>query len=136
MEKEIIESIDLDAVFIAGSRGYSNDGVIIKTNKQEIKIGIDNDQQCCESWGYLTSEDNVDDFIGAEVVKITLDDELLNESVLSDLDKYTIENASMMFVTVHTSKGPFQVVAYNEHNGYYGHTGVLISNQLEEEERL
>ena len=42
----------------------------------------------------------------------------------------------VMFVNITTSKGVLQFVAYNEHNGYYGHSACVISKQLNHEECL
>lgn len=39
-------------------------GYIIETNKQVIKFGISDHQSCCESWGYFSSEDDFDEFVG------------------------------------------------------------------------
>jgi hypothetical protein len=33
-----------------------------------------------------------------------------------------------MFINFITDVGVFQIVAYNEHNGYYGHESVLVCN--------
>ena len=41
-----------------------------------------------------------------------------------------------MFVNVETDKGLLQFVAYNEHNGYYGHEACVISKHLNESEYL
>lgn len=40
------------------------------------------------------------------------------------------KEANTVFVNVLTSKGLFQVTAYNDHNGYYSHH-VLVSNHEE-----
>lgn len=37
------------------------DGFVITTDQQEIKLGIDNGQCCCENWGYFMSEDDLSD---------------------------------------------------------------------------
>lgn len=43
----------------AGDQGWSKqDGFLITTTEQEIWLGIDNGYSCCESWGYLISEDD------------------------------------------------------------------------------
>ncbi|MEL3959481.1 hypothetical protein NST17_20225 [Caldifermentibacillus hisashii] len=41
-----------------------------------------------------------------------------------------------MFVDIITSNGTLQFVAYNEHNGYYGHEAKVISTQIEHSEFL
>lgn len=112
-------------------------GFIIKTDRQEIKIGISNCQSCCESWGYFISEDEIQDYIGAELIDIVLADTELKSSVFNkEMEDIYMEECSIMFVNFNTNKGMFQFTAYNSHNGYYGHTAVIISNQLNEEEDL
>lgn len=53
---EIIEKIEEVEDIPDQFKEYSwckGDGYKITTNKQEIYILIDNDQSCCESWGYF-----------------------------------------------------------------------------------
>jgi hypothetical protein len=101
------------------------DGFIVVTDKQSIKLGISNEQSCCESWGYFMSEDNTQDFIGAELYDINITD-----SALATVKVPDIYEGDVMFVTLKTSNGDLQFVAYNEHNGYYGHDAVVVSNQI------
>ena len=128
--KELIESIQ-EGSFSLGK--YDNyDGFIIKTNLQEIKVGIENGQSCCEQWGYLTSEDSddLDSFIGGELLSITSTDSTLMSTTLDKLSTEGIDIDSAVFITFETTKGTFQITAYNEHNGYYGHDVKVLSNQL------
>lgn len=108
------------------------DGFEITTNKQIIQFGIDNCQRCCESWGYFSSEDNLNEFIGAKLLDIQLTDTALNTKKLEGLPS----KDNIMFVTFKTNKGLFQLTAYNGHNGYYGHDAVIISQQLTEQNNL
>ena len=108
-------------------RDHEYEGYVIKTTEQEIKVGIDNYSSCCEQWGYLTSEDSLDDFIGAELLTVNLVDKALNVKVL---DATSSDDIDIMFVNFETSKGTFQLVVYNIHNGYYGHEAVVISKKL------
>lgn len=108
------------------------EGFIIKTDKQEIKIGIDNESSCCESWGHLISEDIPNDFIGSELLEIKIVDTALNTRT-NIKDVY---DGGIMFVNFETTKGTFQIVAYNSHNGYYSHDAVVISRQLNHSELL
>lgn len=128
--KELIESIQ-EGSFSLGK--YDNyDGFIIKTNLQEIKVGIENGQSCCEQWGYLTSEDSddLDSFIGGELLSITSTDSTLMSTTIDKLSTEGIDIDSAVFITFETTKGTFQITAYNEHNGYYGHDVKVLSNQL------
>lgn len=119
-----IKSIE-EATFSTGEySGY--DGIVVTLeNDQQIKVGISNGQSCCENFGYVTSHDKFDDFIDAEYIDSRITDEALNTVEVPE-----IYNGGMTFFTIETSKGPFQLVAYNEHNGYYSHRAVLIVNDV------
>jgi hypothetical protein len=134
---EVIEKIEECTFNPTPERKYNTfDGYRITTDKQTILVGIGNRQDCCEHWGYVTSEDNLDDFVGAQLGNVRVTDTALNtaiESAIGNLDKY---EGSCMFVTFETSEGDFQFVAYNEHNGYYGHEAVVISTQVTDSEWL
>ena len=110
------------------------DGFIITTTEQEIKLGIDNGQSCCENWGYFMSEDDFSDFIGALLVDVKITDTLLRPN--DEFDVNNMYEGDVMFVNVETSNGLLQFVAYNEHNGYYGHEACVISKQVNESEYL
>jgi hypothetical protein len=111
-----------------GKAGYA-----IITEKQTIKLLIDNHQSCCENWGYFMSEDNLNDFVGTNLIDITLTDTCLNTKKYNEMDLY---EPNLMFVNISTDKGMLQFVAYNEHNGYYGHDAYVISEQLNHETYL
>jgi hypothetical protein len=106
-------------------------GFEITTDKQVIKLLIDNYQSCCENWGYFMSEDILEFYIGAEIIDISLTDTALNTEKLTD-----VYEGGIMFVNILTTKGMLQFVAYNEHNGYYGHEARVISEQLNHKEYL
>lgn len=122
-----------------GERWDSASGYVITTNKQVIKLLIDDVQQCCENFGYFMSEDDFSDFIGAELLDIKVTETELKEGLLEkhdlDINDRWFEGG-VMFVDLVTSKGTLQFVAYNEHNGYYGHEAKVISEQLKHEEYL
>jgi hypothetical protein len=112
------------------------DGYIIETTNQTIKLGIDNCQQCCEEWGYFLTEDDPEDFIGAKLLDIKITDTLLREAkhlkVSGELPD-ELHTGNAMFVDLITDRGVLQFVAYNEHNGFYGHDACVISKQLKYE---
>lgn len=98
------------------------DGLVVSLdNGTDVKVGISDGQSCCENWGYITSEDNYEDFIGAELISVAGVD-----SKLAHVELQEIHEGDMMFVNFNTSEGVLQFVAYNEHNGYYAHEAVLI----------
>lgn len=114
-------------------------GFKIVTNEQEILLLIDDESSCCERWGYFWSDDEVKNFIGAEIQKIEIVDTALDKKILVknnlDIDDEWFDGG-VMFVNFETSKGLLQFTAYNEHNGYYGHEAKVISKQLKHKETL
>jgi len=116
-----------------GSWHSNYEGFVITTDKQELKFGISSGQSCCENFGYFMSEDNVNEFIGASLIKVEITDTLLKAGEFDVTDMY---EGGVMFVNIYTGKGLLQFVAYNEHNGYYGHEAVVISEQLNHSEGL
>lgn len=113
-------------------------GFEVVTDKQSIKLYIDNDLLCCEEWGYFWCNDNPQDFIGAELRRVSLTDADLNEVQMkaNELDLNDEFEGGVMFVNLETDRGTLQFVAYNEHNGYYGHEARVQCTQLTHTERL
>lgn len=109
------------------------DGFLIKTDKQTVKLGIDNGQSCCENFGYFMTDDNFKEFEGSELKNISITDTLLNTKKVTE---NSIQEGEAMFVNIETSIGLLQFVAYNQHNGYYGHTAIVESTQFSTEEVL
>jgi len=107
------------------------DGFTVVTDKQEIFLGIDNGQCCCEDWGYFMSQDDFSDFIDADFLGVKVVDTHLSTKKLPDFDC-----GGVMFVNVETSKGLLQFTAYNSHNGYYGHEAIVRSNSFNHSEGL
>jgi hypothetical protein len=122
---------------IAALRGYSGyDGYAVETDKQTIFVLIDNFQSCCESFGYLASEDDLSYFVGAELREIAVVDEALNVRRVDEHLPYGLDEGGITFVNFVTDRGVFQLAAYNAHNGYYGHEVHIISEQLIEVHRV
>ena len=112
--------------------GY--DGYQIITDRQTIQIGISDSQSCCEKFGCIITNDEIKEFIGAELLGISITDTALNNKKIEEIEY--LDCGGAMFVNLETSEGLLQFVAYNSHNGYYGHEAVLISKQLNHDERL
>ena len=121
------------------------DGFKVETNEQNIFLMIDNDQCCCENWGYFMTECDLEKFIGSELIDIKIADTLnkdvilngkVDDSIIGEDGDIDIYEGDTMFVDIITSEGILQFVAYNEHNGYYGHDAKVISTQLMCEETL
>ena len=111
----------------------SFEGFQIVTDKQTIKLGISDGQSCCERSGYFMRNDDIKEFEGANLIDIAIADTALNVKKLESEDLY---EPNLMFVNLNTSEGLLQFVAYNCHNGYYGHEAVVLSEQLKHEETL
>jgi hypothetical protein len=110
--------------------GYSDmEGYKVETEDHVFYVLIDNGQSCCESWGYLSSEDNFTPFIGTELIEIKLTDVALNQSVVEKSGYYE-DSGGIQFVDFVTERGVFQLAVYNAHNGYYGH-GILVAKDNE-----
>lgn len=110
--------------------GY--DGFIIETDKQVIRLGIDNGQSCCEDWGYIASEDNFEDFVNSNLISINEVSTALEVNKIKLGTEYVCEG-SAVFINVETTKGTLQFVLYNEHNGYYSHHYRIDSTQFDED---
>jgi hypothetical protein len=98
------------------------DGYKITTDKRELNVAVDNRQCCCESWGYMASEDDLEKFIGSTLLRIESVDSALNPKT----DPGEICNGTAYFVNFYTSKGMFQLAVYDSHNGYYGHSFYMV----------
>ena len=109
--------------------GSSMDGYKITTENHIIHVLIDNGQSCCESWGYFSSEDDMQPFIGSELLEIKLTDTALNQEAFKKSDYYN-DAGGIQFVDFITDKGTFQLAVYNAHNGYYGH-GIIVAKDEE-----
>lgn len=129
---EIIQSIeqveDYIIKFIDEYQDYNQvkcDGYIITTNKSEIFVGIQNTQFCCENFGYITSNDNLNDYVGEKLVRISVTD---SQRKSYNINKDQYYDGNTMFVNFTTKKGSFQLVVYNAHNGNYSHRAFVMNN--------
>ncbi len=108
----------------------SYEGFKVATDKQEIFLLVSDGASCCEQWGQIVSEDDLTDFIGAELLNLTTTDIALNTKMAEKQGSNYLDCGDIMFMNLETNKGTLQFAVYNAHNGYYGHTGRIISNQL------
>lgn len=100
----------------------SMEGYLVETKKYTVKLLIDTTQNCCESSGYLSSSDDLDYFIGAELLDVKeVDSADLIKSPYID-DSHEGEGGGTIFINLNTSKGELQFAVYNYHNGFYSHT--------------
>lgn len=111
-----------------GKDEYSSfEGYVIHTQQAKYRVGIGNYQSCCENWGILTTFEDPQEFIGANLLQVDIVDEALNKKTIVE-DMY---EGGVVFVNFETDKGTFQIAAYNSHNGYYGHT-VLVQKIVDD----
>lgn len=127
--------------------GGAEAGFTVVTDAQTITLAIDDESSCCESWGYFLTEDDPTKFIGAELRGVSITD--TNRSNRQFIGGWSDEGAKgdprpvesldegdVMFVDIETDRGVLQFVAYNSHNGYYGHEARVSSRQLTHAETL
>ena len=118
----------------------SEAGYEVGTSQRLITCMIDADQDCCESWGYFMSLDDLESFIGSTLLSIEKVDSLLNVTEIPEVirdyrdpSKIDMDEGDVMFVNFNTDRGTFQFVAYNAHNGYYSHEARITSRAMTDE---
>ena len=119
----------------------SESGFKITTDEQVITLAISDNASCCEHWGYFLTEDDPAEFVGAELRGVTLTDtnrssRTFGEGWRDDDNHVSLDAGDVMFVDIETDRGVLQFVAYNAHNGYYGHEARIESRQLKHEAYL
>lgn len=109
--------------------GYGEyDGYKIETDKNIHYVLINNGQSCCESWGYITSNDNFEEYTGKVLKEIVLTDVALNNKKVEEL---YLDEGDIQFVNFKFEDGDLlQLAVYNSHNGYYGHS-IIVGNEKE-----
>jgi hypothetical protein len=112
------------------NESYANfDGYEIETETDIIRLLISNYQACCETWGQITSADDLKEFIGAEILRletVSSGDWTKSEIIKNKIDEY-YDEVEAAFINIETDRGLLQLAVYNHHNGYYGHD-ILIES--------
>lgn len=115
--------------FYAVSLGEPIEHVVLDKDEDMLTIRLgsgslkvwDDGQNCCES-RYMTTDDELDTFIGAKLVSL--------EAVEGPDIPYEGESYGdcheQMFVKLETTAGTITLVTHNEHNGYYGGFDVRV----------
>jgi len=83
----------------------------------------DEGQSCCED-RYMTTDDDLDYFLGAKFVDAEVKDVREEEA---DYGYHDVQ-----FLEVQTDRGVFTMANHNEHNGYYG--GFSIEASVDEDD--
>jgi hypothetical protein len=90
------------------------------SDDSKLKIS-DEGQSCCES-RYMTTDDNLADYIGAKLLSAAVKDGPTETGEYGD-------DHEIAFLEVATDRGSFTVATHNEHNGYYGGFAIVASNR-------
>lgn len=126
-----IKSVEeVENVNTKGKNGGEYNGVkVTTTDDREYLILIDNDQQCCENWGYIYLNDDPEEFVGKQIIDIhiTNNADEIHKSQLEVKTDVSVECADVMFVDfVMEDATVLQLAVYNEHNGFYGHDILFV----------
>jgi hypothetical protein len=99
---------------------FSDEKLVLKfTDGTGIKI-FDDGQSCCES-RYMTTDDDIQSFVGAKFLNAELRDA---PNIPDDYGDHEVQ-----FLLINTDKGTFTMESHNEHNGYYGGFGIVIREE-------
>lgn len=119
------------------------DGFVITfDNDTTLSLVVSSYQSCCENYGAVTTEENLQDYVGAEYIQHDIVDQELavNSNIIADSNIYDIPSldaGDIIFLNVQTDKGTLQFSVYNSHNGYYGHSAyVFYQDNMELEKTL
>jgi hypothetical protein len=111
---------------------YSNfDGFVITfDNDTTLALIVSSGQSCCEQYGAVTTEENLQDYIGAEYIQHDIVDQELavRSNIIADSNIFDIpglDEGDIIFLNVQTDRGTLQFSVYNSHNGYYGHSAYV-----------
>lgn len=148
--ERIVAIREYDAPHNYEKQRYSAEaGFQIETTEQVITLAIDDESSCCEHWGYFLTEDDTEKFVGAELRGVRITDTNRstrqffrgwgNEPIGGSTGEYdwnddkqvSVDGGDVLFVDIETDRGVLQFVAYNAHNGYYGHEARVESKQLD-----
>lgn len=81
-------------------------------------IAIYDDGQSCSEYRHMSTDDNLADYVGAQLLGAEIKDAPTEEDEYGDHE--------VQFLEVMTSKGVFTMVNHNEHNGYYGGFWIVV----------
>lgn len=99
-------------------------GYHIVTDEGILSIEISNQDCCCEDWGFVASEDTLEEFYESTITDVSV-----TTTALETIEIPSLYDGDVMFLTLNTSKGSLQFAVYNSHNGYYGHSASIVWNE-------
>jgi len=94
-----------------GREGWPEDNLTLRFDDGSGIRLYDDGQSCCEH-RYMTTDDDLQAFVGAKFV------EAATQSAANQPDEWGEHEVAFLVVT--TSLGAFTIETHNEHNGYYG----------------
>lgn len=99
-------------------------GYRITTTRQQIKVFVSTYTSCCENAGTALLKPEGLDLLGARVLSVAWGRHVKNGLVAESLDTLPehFDDVQRAVVDVMTDRGLVQLVAFNEHNGYYPHS--------------
>lgn len=109
---------DETIMVIVGSAGKTISGLSLDGDELNFKfsdgsgIRVFDDEQCCCEERYMTTDDNLSDYVGAMLVGMEIKEAPCIEE---EFDCHDVQ-----FLEVQTDRGSFTMSSHNEHNGYYG----------------
>ena len=145
-----ITSVKEDHVDIDKSRFG---GYVIETTEKPIKVLVDEfGSLCCEDYDvFLAFEDKIHGrmpwmgnvqaveldtlgLVGAKISSVSYVSDALNETVENSIGTSTYVSSAL--VNIETDRGIVQLVAWNEHNGYYPHTVHVEWDDFKDEQEI
>jgi hypothetical protein len=96
------------------------DGIRIELDDESLlEFKIDNDQRCCETFGYYVNDKfYLSKYIESTINKINVEIDPSHE----DNDNYGDDsNPINLTITIYTDNEYFKIILYNQHNGFYKH---------------
>ncbi len=100
------------------------DGFEIKTSQQTVKLLVENVQSCCEDFNTIISPKvSFYSFVGSEIINVKYS----NKKDFEEFPSMIRNDSDTQYVTIEimTSNGPFYLIGYNHHNGYYSHECIV-----------
>jgi hypothetical protein len=79
----------------------------------------DEGQSCCES-RYMTTDDVLDEYVGAVLISVSVLDAPNIEPLPDESGDVSTDEHEVQFLRITTSKGDVTFATHNEHSGYYG----------------
>lgn len=128
---EVIKQIkEIDDFWFNNRDRNQYQGYEIITSHQAIRFIISKEPICCEHFGYICTNDNIEDFIGAEVLSISsLNGDGSTTLFTPEYLRGPTYEELKVFLNIDTNRGRLQFVVYNSHNGHYGHRVKIQSSR-------